>query len=64
MVSDSSYAQAKQLPWWTWVAPFFLFHVASQLSLSFKFEQGVTTLYLPTAIAIVLVNWWGFWRYW
>ena len=62
MVSDSSYAQAKQLPWWTWVAPFFLFHVASQLSLSFKFEQGVTTLYLPTAIALVLVNWWGFWR--
>ncbi len=62
MVSDSSYAQAKQLPWWTWVAPFFLFHAASQASLSFKFEQGVTTLYLPTAIAIVLVNWWGFWR--
>lgn len=53
---------AKKLPWWTWLAPFVVIHLASQISLAFKYDQGVSTFYLPTAIAIVLINWWGFWR--
>ncbi|HCZ35220.1 MAG TPA: hypothetical protein DHV26_04765 [Cytophagales bacterium] len=51
-----------KLPWWTWLAPFILFHLAAQVSLIFKYDQGVSTFYIPTAIAIVLVNWWGFVR--
>ncbi|MBX2896644.1 MAG: MASE1 domain-containing protein [Cyclobacteriaceae bacterium] len=51
-----------KLPWWTWLAPFVLFHLAAQVSLIFKYDQGVSTFYIPTAIAIVLVNWWGFVR--
>lgn len=61
-MESTPYIKQNQPPWWTWIAPFFLFHIASQLSLLFKYDQGVSTFYLPTAIAIVLVNWWGFWR--
>jgi hypothetical protein len=61
-VKASAHIETKQLPWWTWVAPFVVIHLASQISLAFKYDQGVSTFYLPTAIAIVLINWWGFWR--
>lgn len=44
------------------MAPFVVIHLASQISLAFKYDQGVSTFYLPTAITIVLINWWGFWR--
>lgn len=53
---------SNSLPGWTWFAPFILFHAASQIALLFKYDQGISTFYLPTAIAIVLVNWWGVWR--
>ncbi|TXI68103.1 MAG: GHKL domain-containing protein [Cyclobacteriaceae bacterium] len=58
----STSIESRQLPWWTWLAPFVVIHFASQLSLVFKYDQGVSTFYLPTAIAVVLINWWGFWR--
>ncbi len=48
-----------KLPWWTWLAPFVLFHLASQIALLFKHDQGVSSFYIPTAIAVVLINWWG-----
>lgn len=48
-----------KLPWWTWVVPFPLFHAAIQIALLFKFAQGVSTFYIPTAVGIVLINWWG-----
>lgn len=48
-----------KLPWWTWLAPFVLFHLASQIALLFKYDQGVSSFYIPTAIAVVLINWWG-----
>jgi two-component system, sensor histidine kinase len=51
-----------KIPWWTWVAPFLLFHAAGQISLLFKYSQGVSTFYIPTAIAVVMINWWGFAR--
>lgn len=47
------------LPWWTWVVPILVVHFTGHLSLLFKYDQGVSTLYLPTAFAIVMVNWWG-----
>jgi len=47
------------LPWWTWLVPVLVIHVTGHLSLFFKYDQGVSTLYLPTAVAIVMVNWWG-----
>ncbi len=46
-------------PWWTWLAPFILFHAACQIALLFKYDQGVSTFYIPTAIAVVMINWWG-----
>jgi len=48
-----------KLPWWTWLVPFPLFHVSIQVALLFKYAQGVSTFYIPTAIGIVLINWWG-----
>ncbi|MBL7871923.1 MAG: MASE1 domain-containing protein [Cyclobacteriaceae bacterium] len=51
-----------KIPWWTWIAPFVLFHAAGHISLLFKYSQGVSTFYIPTAIAVVMINWWGFAR--
>ncbi|NOS56833.1 MAG: hypothetical protein HOP37_11330 [Cyclobacteriaceae bacterium] len=48
-----------KLPWRTWVIPFILFPIGSYISLLFKFDTGIGSFYLPTAIAVVLINWWG-----
>lgn len=48
-----------KLPWWTWVVPFLLLSIGNYISLAFKFDTGIGSLYLPTAISIVLINWWG-----
>lgn len=39
--------------------PIILFQAGTQASLLFKYSQGLADHYLPTAISIVLVNWWG-----
>jgi hypothetical protein len=52
------FSQSK-LPWWIWLASLIIIHTGSQVSLLFKYDQGVADLYLPTAISIILVNWWG-----
>lgn len=49
----------QNLPWWTWIVPFFIFQIGSIVSLLFKFDTGIGSLYLPTAFAVILVNWWG-----
>jgi two-component system, sensor histidine kinase len=60
MNADTQHNPAKTiLPWWTWVVPFVVFHAASQFSLLFKYDQGVSTFYVPTAVGIVLIHWWG-----
>lgn len=56
---NESTTTTRNLPWWTWVVPYFLFHGAIHLSLLFRYDQGVSTFYVPTAIGIVLINWWG-----
>lgn len=58
MIPESAKIE-RNLPWWTWIAPFILFPIGNYLSLSFKLETSVGSLYLPTAISIVLINWWG-----
>lgn len=49
----------KKLPWFTWIIPFPIFLCSSLISLLFKFDTGVGSFYLPTAIGLILVNWWG-----
>jgi two-component system, sensor histidine kinase len=58
-LKDAEFPNQNKLPWWTWVVPFPLFHAAIQIALLFKFAQGVSTFYVPTAVGIVLINWWG-----
>ncbi|OLU12989.1 sensor domain-containing diguanylate cyclase [Pseudomonas sp. PA1(2017)] len=50
---------AERLPFWTWWLPLPVFHLATQLSLITQFEGGLGILYLPFALGLVLVLWWG-----
>jgi hypothetical protein len=52
----------RKLPLWTWIAGLLLLHLGSWISVQFKIDEGISAIYLPTAIGIVLVNWWGPWR--
>jgi len=47
------------LPWWTWVAPLFIANIGTWLSLWFKTDPGISLWYLPTALGIIMVYWWG-----
>jgi signal transduction histidine kinase len=47
------------LPWWTWVLPILVLQIGTQISLHFKYTQGVADHYLPTALSIIMINWWG-----
>lgn len=48
-----------KLPWWTWIVGLLLLHAGSYISAQFIIGSGISAIYLPTAIGIVLVNWWG-----
>lgn len=48
-----------KLPWWTWVAPIFIFHLGTQLSLLAKVNPGTALFYFPAPFAIILLYWWG-----
>ena len=41
------------------MVPPLLFYGGARISLFFQFEVGIASLYLPTATALVLINWWG-----
>jgi len=60
--SDIQHSGTVHLPWWTWVVPFIVLHLGSQVAIMTRYDQGVADYYLPTAISIVLVNIWGPWR--
>src|SRR5437868_3220569 len=47
------------LPWWTYPVALAIIHAGTEISLLFKYDQGVADYYLPTALALILVNWWG-----
>ena len=55
-------AQDRTLPWWTWIAALLILNAGSQVSVLFKIDHGISAIYLPTALGVVLVNWWGPWR--
>jgi signal transduction histidine kinase len=59
---DNRSLSGNRLPWWTWLASLLIFHAGTEISLLFKYDQGVADYYLPTALSIILVNWWGPWR--
>ncbi|PTS84956.1 sensor domain-containing diguanylate cyclase [Pseudomonas sp. HMWF032] len=44
---------------WTWLLPLPLLHTATWLSLATQFTEGAALWYLPFAIGLVLVLWWG-----
>ena len=50
---------ADRLPWWSWWLPLPLLHLATWLSLSTQFASGSALCYLPFALGIVLLLWWG-----
>jgi len=52
-------SSSSSLPWWTWVAPFFVANLGTWLSIWFKTAPGASLWYLPTALGIVMVYWWG-----
>jgi len=47
------------LPWWTWILPFFVANLGTWLSLWFQTGPGASLWYLPTAFGIVMAYWWG-----
>ena len=57
--AERNNARQPSLPWWTWVLPLFVAHIGTRLSLWFKTDPGVSLWYLPTALGIVMVYWWG-----
>ena len=44
---------------WTWLLPLPLLHLATWFSLATQFTDGAALWYLPYAIGLVLVLWWG-----
>lgn len=42
--------------------PFIVLHLGSQIAILTRYDQGVADYYLPTAISIILINFWGPWR--
>lgn len=54
--------KSNELPWWTWVVPPLLFYLGSEVSTLLKYDQGVVKYYVPSALSVILINWWGPWR--
>jgi two-component system, sensor histidine kinase len=57
--SPNIFTNQTRLPWWTWVATLAILHAGTQISLVFKYDQGVADYYVPTALSLILINWWG-----
>lgn len=55
----SKNVKVEKLPWFTWVMPFPIFFCGILISLNFPIDTGFGSFYMPTAIALILVNWWG-----
>lgn len=52
-------ATAERLPFWTWLLPLPLFHLATWLSLATQFTHGAALWFPPFALALVFTLWWG-----
>lgn len=49
----------RPMPWWTVLATAVILQCGTQISLLFKYDQGVADYYLPTALSVILIHWWG-----
>jgi signal transduction histidine kinase len=49
----------RKLPSWTFLASLIIIHIGTEISLVFKYDEGVADYYLPTAFSLILINWWG-----
>jgi hypothetical protein len=58
-IKSNTDANNERLPWWTWLAALIIIHIGTEISLLFKYDQGVVDYYLPTALSVILINWWG-----
>ncbi|MBA4288249.1 MAG: sensor domain-containing diguanylate cyclase [Pseudomonas sp.] len=52
-------ATPHRLAFWTWLLPLPLLHLATWLSLATQFSDGAALWYVPFALGLVLVLWWG-----
>jgi two-component system, sensor histidine kinase len=52
-------ASRQSLPPWTFLASLIIIHIGTEISLVFKYDEGVADYYLPTALSLILINWWG-----
>lgn len=52
-------ARGDKLPWWTWVAPLPIVHMAAWLSIITNAGNGIALLYAPVALGMVMIYWWG-----
>ena len=59
MPTGPGVSQERQLPWWTWVVPAVVCHLGTQVSLHFNYAPGVSLLYLPIPLGMVMIQWWG-----
>jgi two-component system, sensor histidine kinase len=59
VLKDKPYIASTPMPWWTTLAALVIIHIGTEISLLFKYDQGVADFYLPTALSIILINWWG-----
>ncbi len=48
-----------RLPQWSWWLPLPLFHLGTWMSLSTQFVSGAALWYLPFALGLTLLLWWG-----
>ena len=48
-----------RLPFWTWIVPLFIFAAGSWIAILFRTYFGSSIFYLPLALGIVLLHWWG-----
>src|SRR5436190_24220581 len=55
----SPFRTPHRLPFWTWIAPLFVFAVGSKIAILFNTYFGSSIFYLPLALGIVLLHWWG-----
>ncbi|MDK2125391.1 bifunctional diguanylate cyclase/phosphodiesterase [Parachitinimonas caeni] len=57
--ADRASHPSRATAWWTWLVPLLVFQLGSQVSLFLPLGLQSSALYLPTALGLVLVHWWG-----
>ena len=50
---------AQRPPFWTWLAPVAIAHLATRLSLLTEIVPGFFLFYFPVTVGLIMVMWWG-----